>query len=118
VFAYCGVATAGLAGLAAVGIFTGGLESSYISRHDMVTQRAYALIKQYGLRDRRARLIDSGCTFWSPRPDEAFEARFRSCAEKYEPATMVVGDSHARAFWSATALRCAASSSTCPVLIS
>lgn len=103
VFAYCGVASAGLAALGLVGVFTGGLETSYLARNDMATQRAYALIKQYGLRDIKARLIDNGCQFWSPRPDEAFEARFKSCAEKYGPATMVVGDSHGENVYNAVA---------------
>lgn len=95
VFASSGVAIACLAGLGLIGVRTNGLEDYFLSRQDFAAKRAYELIRKYALRDVQADLVDNGdCQFHSNRPDPNFEARFKACASKYGPATVVVGDSH------------------------
>lgn len=95
VFASAGVAVVGLTGIGLIGLQTNGLEGYYLSRQDMVAKRNYELIKKYALRDVQADLVDNGdCQFHSNRPDPVFEARFRACAAKYGPGTIVLGDSH------------------------
>lgn len=95
VFAFSGAAIASLAVIGLVGVRTNGLENYFLSRQDFAAKRAYELIKKYALRDVQADLVDNGdCQFHSNRPDPDFEARFKACALKYGPATVVVGDSH------------------------
>ncbi len=75
------------------GILTSGLESVYVSRNGVDTQQVYDLIKRNTGGDLTLDMgVNDDCNFWSPTVDTAFRSRFERCAEKYGPATVVIGD--------------------------
>jgi peptidoglycan/LPS O-acetylase OafA/YrhL len=95
IFVLSAAGTICLALLGLGGILTSGLESVYVSRNGVDTQQVYDLIKRNTGGDLTLDMgVNDDCNFWSPTVDTAFRSRFERCAEKYGPATVVIGDSH------------------------
>jgi peptidoglycan/LPS O-acetylase OafA/YrhL len=103
-FVLAGAGALCLAAVGTVGVMAGGFESWYVSRSGADEQRAYELIKLHTSGDLRQDMAgNDDCHFWAPTPDAAFQARFASCAQKYGPATIALGDSHGMNIYNALA---------------
>jgi hypothetical protein len=76
--------------------YTNGLSNYYTSKLNSEEKAVYNLIKKYTNKDLSLRMIDNGsCIFWATNIDKNIIKRFKSCAEKFGPAKVILGDSHA-----------------------
>lgn len=77
-------------------IFTNGFEKQTFYFSDSDTRRLYQLIKRDTGGDlTRDMGTNDDCVFWVEAIDAATRRRIISCSEKFGPATVVLGDSHA-----------------------
>jgi peptidoglycan/LPS O-acetylase OafA/YrhL len=95
-FAASGSVAAILLAFGLAGRNTDGFEDYYFAHRLSEPQKAtYLLVKSHTKGDLHADMgDDQACNFWSGRPDPAFQARFKACAERYGKAVLVLGDSH------------------------
>lgn len=100
-------ALAGVAFLAlgVAGTLTDGFRAQ-ILQYRVSPQQAdlYATILEATEVSLKDEMFDDGrCRFWSPTVDAAFEQRFARCVDRFGPATVVLGDSHAMNVYNAFA---------------
>ena len=86
-----------------IGALTSGFENSFYTRQlNQREQHIYSLIKKHTGGDMYLDMGDDGaCNFWAQTVDDRFEARFKTCALKYNSALVVLGDSHAMSIYNA-----------------
>lgn len=102
----------GLTGACVVGLFafgwagrSDGFEYIYYNyRLNEAQRQLHDLIRAHTGGDLYSEMVDNrDCNFWDKEPTEAFVKRFQACAQKYGPATIVLGDSHAMNIYNALA---------------
>lgn len=84
------------------GILTGGFEKQTLYFSDSDTRRLYQLIKRDTGGDiTRDMGTDDDCVFWKETIDPTARQRIINCSERFGPATVVLGDSHAMNIYNA-----------------
>lgn len=97
VFLFSGACAALFLILGGIGIYTKGFERHYKSARLSHEERLrYELIKWNTGKNLYNEMFDDGeCRFWSQVLDKNALARFERCAQKFDKALIVLGDSHA-----------------------
>ena len=91
-------------GTAAAIVLNAGFEQRFLARLDDKARADYELVLEAIASENRTSLYDDkACKFSQPVIDKTFEDRFTHCAQKYGPATLVIGDSHAMDLFNAVA---------------
>lgn len=97
VAAFAVAGSALFATLGQVAVANEGFAAYYIEHRLSPPEAArYALVRDHTSRRLPDDMVDDGaCHFWTADPTPAFEARFADCADRFGPAVVVLGDSHA-----------------------